>query len=767
MEKSTLNAALAGLFLGVEDLAHAAGETPGDSWAKVRPEEIPTELVSQARQLAAGCDLSRMATPEQLLSPFGGLYSYNVQSFLPLQALNPLKEKDIFPSPHKAQNPAVKIAALWKKMDQTWKLEKPDDAEAQIEALLALLQQYAWCVPSNAAGVSVYDLARTTAAIATCLVARGIEIAAEAADSPVGLLVSGDFSGLQKFLYTLASAGAAKSLRARSVYLQWVAEAVVFSLLNDLGLPLSSLLYVGGGGFQFLAPLGADKELPELVADLTDRLLKLHNGELGLTLAWGKLTQTDFTDFGSVRARLGEKLNRNKRRPFSGVSLTTLQNTISQPITEGGDPLIFCQVTGEDGSTVTTDKDGEYKSKFVIDLEKLGLQLPHARYLVFTVGDKANPVRAVRWQQALSVFGFHAHLVTDKNEPVNLPSGLRSVWRLKPEAIPIPAGLGEAVNSYRPFAQLTAWNVTENRPKTFDELAAHPLRGGFERWGVLRLDVDNLGMLFKEGFGPKVGIAYTAGLSFALRLFFEGWLPQLVIPDPKDPLAKDDLSDYLYLQYSGGDDIFIVGTWDALPEFARRVRQSLGIFTAHNPNVTLSGGIELFCAKFPLYQAAQRAGNAEHAAKNYKYPNGKEKDAITFLGQTMGWESFEKIQRQAYRMADLIDSGALSRGALQAILALTAQIEAAIRQNDLKQLRKTIKHKKGKFLYGSWTWMAAYQLTRMKPSVQAQRIDPKKKEVADLLTNIQRAYLEPKYQEELHTHGLSARWAQFLTRGGN
>ena len=72
---------------------------------------------------------------------------------------------------------------------------------------------------------------------------------------PVALLIGGDISGIQKFIYTIASKKAAKTLRGRSFYLQLLTEAVLRFVLGELELPYTNVIYAGGGHFFLLAPL--------------------------------------------------------------------------------------------------------------------------------------------------------------------------------------------------------------------------------------------------------------------------------------------------------------------------------------------------------------------------------------------------------------------------------------------------------------------------------------------------------------------------------
>ncbi len=113
-----------------------------------------------------------------------------------------------------------------------------------LEGLLYALQRHAWCLPSPLDAVSLYDFARTHAAVAAARAMHGGDL----------FLLGGDLSGVQSFLYTLTAAGATKQLRGRSFYLQLLTEACAQYLLRAAGLPLTNLLYAGGGRFYALLP---------------------------------------------------------------------------------------------------------------------------------------------------------------------------------------------------------------------------------------------------------------------------------------------------------------------------------------------------------------------------------------------------------------------------------------------------------------------------------------------------------------------------------
>ena len=752
-----------------------------------RPKTQADHWVWLADQLSnAEPEQGEDAVVHRMQSVFSNLGGHQKPAYLPLVRLNPTSHASVFPQPASDKaagaNAQQEYRDLWRRFGDECRargLNQIDDLPVYLETLLAILQEFTWSIPAAGPGVipdvSLFDHLRTTAAIAACLAADGRSAdwcqKVRQGHDPVCLLVGADLSGLQSFIYTLASSGAAKSLRARSFYIQLISEALAFSVAEALDLPATNLIYVGGGGFQLLAPVNAQARLAEIRRDLADRLLMLHEGALGLTLMWQRLAATDLADFGKARDKLGRAINQAKRQPFAAASPERLAAAVGQALTEGGDPDRFCRVTGEDGPTVMRDKDGEWKAAFVLSLEELGRRLPRSSHIVLAQRKAQQAARATDWRQALAVFGVEAQVVDQELAERLSPeaSGIVRIWRLAPSPEPSEANwlrpvMGtRAIISYRPLARLTP--LKAGAVATFDDLAK-PLRGTFQRWGVLRMDVDNLGRLFQSGFGQRANLSRVASLSFALRLFFEGWLPQLAAPVPNIADATDDLRDHLYLQYSGGDDVFIVGAWDALPEFARRVRQSLSDYAAGNPQVTLSAGISLADAGFPLYQAAQQAMEAEDAAKNFKRqaPSGQEvsKDAVVFMGMPLDWAAFGTAKNMAYHLAQAIEARQMPRSTLQTVQALDGQIRQAERKARLDWLarkdRTGQKYVAPKLLYGRWTWMAAYQLTR---TAQAGRDEGKQ-----LVEEIEMAFLQPDSREQLRALGLSARWAQYLTRGG-
>ncbi|MBN1933084.1 MAG: type III-A CRISPR-associated protein Cas10/Csm1 [Anaerolineae bacterium] len=744
-----------------------------------------------------------------LLSPFARLQEHKATAYLPLRRLDP-DNLDIFAAPGQPADwrdeYRDQYKALWDEFTAACTALPDENLFVYLESLYGLLLEFTWCIPSawyNAEpDVSLYDHARTTAALAACLAADGRDAvwcrtvtaalgqkqAAGTAPQEICLLVGGDLNGVQSFIYTLSSAGTAKSLRARSFYLQLLTDAMVRYLLDELGLPLTNVLYAGGGGFQLLAPISAAARLETARAEISRRLLDIHSADLGLTLAWTPVQAGEFVEFKAPRARLGRLIGQAKRRPFAHLDAETLarQVGVALPFDPGGSPESACAVCG------APDPEMDKKCAFCDSLEQLGRRLPRATHLLAFSVTPMQAGRAHHWQEGLRALGLDVCVVNAADRPslseetsVPRDARLARVWRLGAEnkhdaAVRTQLGSLPQVWAYRPFAQLTPrrWNKETGQVEiaTFDDLADESAQG-IRRWGVLRADVDNLGSLFVDGF-ERPTLSRTASLSLALQLFFEGYVPTIgkrwncfgpaweQKERPAPQLWQDGLRDKLYVQYAGGDDLFLVGAWDALPEFAARLRAEFARYACHNPALTLSVGIALADAKFPLYQAARWAGEAEEAAKAFARPDGRGKDAITFLDQTVGWEQFAGVQEQTHKLAWWCSSNngqppQAPMALIQTFSAIYSEYERGRKAWQEEQQRKAHQERDTKqFFWGRWMWMLAYRLRRIVNRLPDDISHELKMWEPDLLQdNSVQLPIRP-----IILIGLVARWAQFLIR---
>lgn len=69
-------------------------------------------------------------------------------------------------------------------------------------------------------------------------------------------------------------------LRARSFYLQVLTELIARWILDMLELPVTNILYHGGGRFRLLVPMADLERIPKLRARLNTWLWQAHRGAL-------------------------------------------------------------------------------------------------------------------------------------------------------------------------------------------------------------------------------------------------------------------------------------------------------------------------------------------------------------------------------------------------------------------------------------------------------------------------------------------------------
>ncbi len=249
--------------------------------------------------------------------------------------------------------------------------------------------------------------------------------------------------------------------------------------------------------------------------------------------------------------------------------------------------------------------------------------------------------------------------------------------------------------------------------KTFEEYADNTYLG------ILRMDVDGLGKVFIEGFATLK--AYE-DFSNNLAEFFEEKL--------YDIQSKDKYKEYLNIVYAGGDDIFAVGRWDKLIDFANEVRKQ---FARHvlREGVSISGGIAIVDAKFPIAKAAILSGKAEEKAK--KYNNGA-KNAFNMFGTTVSWvKEFDFVEEWKNGFVELCEKEDMPTSILHKLMTFAY----------MKSEGNT-----------SYVWNSVYFLARFKIG--------KSKLIRDFCTSLEtKLFATPNNYELI---ALAARWAELTIR---
>ena len=98
--------------------------------------------------------------------------------------------------------------------------------------------------------------------------------------------------------------------------------------------------------------------------------------------------------------------------------------------------------------------------------------------------------------------------------------------------------------------------------------------------------------------------------------------------------------------YSGGDDLFIIGSWDDIIGFAIDLKNKFSEFTRNQ--LTLSAGVGIYPAKYPISSIAREVGELEQCAK---LNDGKNSITLFHEDFTFHWDCFiEKVVGEKLRL---------------------------------------------------------------------------------------------------------------------
>ncbi len=239
--------------------------------------------------------------------------------------------------------------------------------------------------------------------------------------------------------------------------------------------------------------------------------------------------------------------------------------------------------------------------------------------------------------------------------------------------------------------------------------------------GVLRMDVDGLGAAFRS----RKTLEEYRTFSNRLTAFFKEDLDNL--------WHTDDFHDWTDIIYAGGDDLFVVGRWNVVVDFAKLIHDE---FSKIFPGNTLSGGIAIVKKKFPIAKAAELAGDAEEASKHFGYDKEKDeyaKNAFTMLGVTISWDEYEYVHNFKEQFIELCNSYNMPRSILHHLMQL----------NEMR--------KRGEM---SYLWNTAYFLKRFS--------DGKSENIKAFCKDLKDNHLISSRKYELIA--LACRWAELETK---
>ena len=405
-----------------------------------------------------------------------------------------------------------------------------------------------------------------------------------------------------------------------------------------------------------------------------------HKGELLLNIgyipfAFDVKTKTVVFDNSEPNSRIGDLWRALAER------LASCKNTRFKSVIQKDNLFVpeeipsaakVCAVSGVEGNCVDIANDGDEHLWVLPSVKKqcdLGTVLKDADYIITHLkSDCASKFLANRSKFGMEIMGVHTYLF-DKRELVSDDSefrGISSVDVCKVTAINsliVPHIKGNACSYAFQFYGGNKQAMVGERNKTFEELS------GGEYLGILRMDVDNLGAIFIKGL-PETSKSFAAysTLSFMLDWFFSGYLNAI----------REKFKDDVNILYSGGDDVFAIGKWDKVILFAKEVREAFSKFIGRD-DISISAGVVIVAANYPIAKAAELAGDAESRAKDFD-GCGKglpKKNAINMFGESVSWErEFDIVMKLKTEFVDLIENEGMPRSILHRLMTLCGKMKS-------------------------------------------------------------------------------------------
>ena len=412
-------------------------------------------------------------------------------------------------------------------------------------------------------------------------------------NKPLFLLLKGNFSGIQNFISCLSTTKATALLKARSAYLAYLNKLVPQTIINELNLPETNIIYSNGGNFEVLLPNSETviNIITKINKKINQKLYEYFGLGIFIEMKYYQLPTTAFSKGGISKfvsdenKQMSIKIT-NKNKKYDGILGSKLQIKNSSPFQ--------CHICFNESEQL-----GEY------DECNSCLKLINFRKMI-----KENKIKTDLFFGMK--FNYESSLDEDVYCNLNLISG---IYELYPVGIPVR---------------------DDNKIIEFDEIAdIVEKRTGKRKLAALKIDIDNLGKIFRDGLkeGNKTFSSYSR-LSSDISLFFEGYVETL--------RKKEIYENEIYIIYSGGDDSFIIGSWDKVLDFAKDLLNYFRIYT-HN-KISFSAGYVMFSPRFPVKKIIV------YAEKELKKSKNAGKNRISLLGVPIKWKEFENFDNLEFNL---------------------------------------------------------------------------------------------------------------------
>ncbi len=406
------------------------------------------------------------------------------------------------------------------------------------------------------------------------------------------MIFVGAISGIQDYLLDIphTGGGQARILRARSAKIQLIAECAALRICAAGGVARDNLIFCAAGKFAAVLDEGSSDHTAKIVMEIEDWLLRCTGGRLRFSAGESCA--------GSLREQYEhamKKLHRAKFNAFTGATA------------KGGS---WCERRLCIPNAIPMDRAVEMDREFG--------RSPATKRWLYIVGGGVKPPGAITDILGLS-------LSSGDGSVPNPPKGTVALSKLAgggAESQPYIPGIGTIP---APLAHIP--QTADGVPIEFRELAGESK--GAAMLGVLKADVDGLGLAIRKKMSGAVDLDPVRELSRRLHTFFtDGLRTELQKPEWR----------WVYCVFSGGDDMFLAGPWSMLLDFSEHFAKLLSKHFAED-SLTLSAGLAIGKPTRPVRTLAHEAEEALITAKTQPAIGyDKPKSQLAAMGGLWKWK---------------------------------------------------------------------------------------------------------------------------------
>ena len=534
---------------------------------------------------------------------------------------------------------------LWKEFLENLKKVKDENS------IDYLYKKYTTFIPSSTsfmlkdykpvkANIPLYDHSKTTAIFASVivkLVENGNKSVInyykygkkEDYEKNNFLLVAGDFFGIQNFIFDKVKAKyASKMLRARSAYVEILTRIAAYYIVKKMKISDFAIIFMSSGKFEILLPnLEKVKEkLKEIKKEFDNFFYNKFFAATGIGVVavecgikdFIRVEENDEIPYKKLRKKIADKIELMKLEKFKNVDEFMFE--YDEDI-NNSNLCEFCEI-----------RKGEKKGEYIIcdvcnDYIEIGKNLVKKDFLSIYIGEKFEDCKISFDKNGDYVFDISKDEEFRGFEKWEISSYVATIDNLNEKEKSLVES--DYILTFEDLAKLSVIEGIENKKR----------KRGVEAIGVFKGDVDFMGN-FIQGLNEKAKkINVTASFSkfnFFSRLmnyFFSVYAPYLM----KQKYKK------IYTIFAGGDDIYIVGSWDEVAKFIKEFRNDFIKFCENQ--MKLSGGFIVTKPNKPVNFISRVVEEAENEAKDYKKTQEylkKEKNAFCAFGEVVSFDEYVK-----------------------------------------------------------------------------------------------------------------------------